>query len=81
MTSPDFIVPDRKNFNKQTITKELSRSLSHLKKSVENTNMEGIIPDLPMGPVTKLELLHFVLYHIQRHLIQMKKISSVLPGI
>jgi uncharacterized protein YndB with AHSA1/START domain len=80
MQSPDFIVPEKKNFDKQTITKELSWSLSQLKESVEKTDIYGLVTDLPMGPVTKLELLHFVLYHMQRHLIQMKKITSVLVG-
>lgn len=78
MTSPDFIVPDNKNFEKQSIIKELNRNLSQLKESVEKGDIYGLVEGLPMGSVTKLEMLHFVLYHIQRHLIQMKKITSAL---
>lgn len=78
MESPEFIVPEKKNFEKQSIIKELNQSLSQLKESVEKTDINGLVSGLPMGPVTKLELLHFVLYHMQRHLIQMKKITSAL---
>ena len=78
MTSPDFIVPDKKNFEKKIITTELNQALSQLKESVETGDIYALVEGLPMGPVTKLELVHFVLYHIQRHLIQMKKITSAL---
>jgi uncharacterized protein YndB with AHSA1/START domain len=78
MTSPDFIVPDKKNFVKHTMIKELNQALSQLKESGEKGDINGLVEGLPMGPVTKLEMLHFVLYHIQRHLIQMKKITSAL---
>jgi uncharacterized protein YndB with AHSA1/START domain len=78
MTSPDFIVPDNKNFEKRSIIKGLNQALSRLKESIENGDIYGLVEGLPMGPVTKLEMLHFVLYHIQRHLIQMKKITLAL---
>jgi hypothetical protein len=78
MVSPDFIVPDKKNFEKHTIIKELNQALSQLKESGETGDINGLVEGLPMGPVTKLEMLHFVLYHIQRHLIQMKKITMAL---
>ena len=78
MESPDFIVPEKKNFEKQSIIKELNRSLSKLKESVETTDIYSLVTSLPVGPVTKIELLHFVLYHMQRHLIQMKKITLAL---
>jgi len=78
MESPDFIVPEKKNFEKQSNIKELNRSLSKLKESVETTDIYSLVTSLPVGPVTKIELLHFVLYHMQRHLIQMKKITLAL---
>lgn len=81
MTSPDFIVPDKKNFEKKIIIKELNQALSQLKESVETGDIYALVEGLPMGPVTKLELLHFVLYHMQRHLIQMKKITSSLVNL
>jgi hypothetical protein len=39
-------------------------------------------PDILVGiddagsPVTKLEIIHFILYRTQRHLIQMRKITA-----
>jgi hypothetical protein len=76
--SPEFIVPENKNYNKEEVITTLQSSIDRLKKARTKVNLIEII-DLPMfGEVTKLELLHFVLYHTQRHNHQLKKILKTL---
>ena len=78
MQSPDFIVPEEGPYNKQTTIEELNKSFEQLKESTNNANLTEMADNLPLGPITKLEILHFVLYHTQRHLHQMKKMCDVL---
>jgi len=78
MKSPDFIVPENGPYEKQSISEELKNSFRLLKESAENANLTELVEGLPLGPITKLEILHFVMYHSQRHLHQMKKICKAL---
>jgi uncharacterized protein YndB with AHSA1/START domain len=77
MQSPQFIVPEKKEYDKQSLIKEFEAALSPLAR-LKNVNDNELITGLPLGPTTKLELLHFILYHLQRHLIQMKRITEAL---
>jgi hypothetical protein len=77
MHSPEFIVPENEHYNKEALIKEFEAALAPLTK-LKGVNGAEIITGLPLGEVTKLEILHFILYHIQRHLIQMKRITEAL---
>jgi hypothetical protein len=81
MKSPDFIVPEPGPNEKQTTIENLNKSLKHLKESTSNSNLTDMVDNLPLGAITKLEILHFVLYHTQRHLHQMKKIIDSMANI
>ena len=76
--SPDFIVPDNRVYDKQETINDLTRSFSKFKDSTENANLKSLVEGLPFGPVTKWEILHFVLYHSTRHLDQLKRIVADL---
>jgi hypothetical protein len=78
MKSPEFIVPEDVLYEKQAIYDELNNSFGHLEQSTTHAELPDLVEGLPLGPVTKLEILHFVLYHTQRHLNQMKKICEAL---
>jgi hypothetical protein len=78
MKSPEFIIPEEEIYKKQTSIEELNLSLKKLKENVNNTNLNDLVEGLPLGPTTKLELLHFVLYHTERHLHQMRKICAAV---
>ena len=80
MKSPDFIVPEEGPYEKQAITEELTNALMHLKESSVNANLSDLVKGLPLGDITKLEILHFVLYHTQRHRHQMNKICDALKN-
>ena len=45
-----------------------------LKDAAHAANLPELLNLPPIGELTKLELLHFVLYHTQRHIQQLKNI-------
>ena len=80
LTQPDFIVPEELIYEKQSSIEELNKSFNRFKESAGNANLDDLIEGLPLGPITKLEIVHFVLYHTQRHLHQMEKICAALSS-
>lgn len=78
MQSPDFIIPDDGPYQKQDTILALTASFEKMKEGTSKANLTELVKGLPFGDVTKLELLHFVLYHTQRHLQQLKKITEAL---
>jgi hypothetical protein len=80
MKSPAFILPEDIPYEKQFIFDELKNSTRQFKESTGLAYLPDLVEGLPLGPITKLEILHFVMYHSQRHLHQMKKISEALQN-
>jgi phage-related protein len=80
LTQPEFIRPEEQVYEKQSSIEELKASFSQFKESAANANLNDLIDGLPLGPITKLEIIHFVLYHTQRHLHQMKNICAALKN-
>lgn len=77
MESPEFIIPENKNYTKE----ELINDTENIRKETMNvlaTAKLDEIPTLqegnPLKDYTKLELLHFAVYHTQRHNRQIKNI-------
>jgi phage-related protein len=80
LEQPEFLVPEERMYEKTASIEELHTSFSRFKESAEKANVNDLIEGLPLGPITKLEIIHFVLYHTQRHLHQMKKICAALKN-
>ncbi len=80
MKSPEFIAPEEGPYVKQNVREELNKSFEQFKENATNINLNDIVEGLPLGAITKLEILHFVLYHTQRHLHQMNKINEALTN-
>lgn len=80
LTQPDFIIPEERIYEKQSSIEELNKAFSQFKESAGSANLNELIEGLPFGPVTKLEIIHFVLYHTQRHVNQMKRICEALKN-
>jgi DinB superfamily len=78
--SPQFIVPEEKDYNKEEIVEALKKSIERLQIIRDEIDLSEIISLPPFGEVTKLELLHFVLYHTKRHVHQLKNIIHVLQS-
>ena len=80
MQSPEFIVPEKMHYNKESLITEFEAALAPLTK-LKDVDANELITGLPLGPVTKLEIIHFIFYHLQRHLIQMKRITEALKTV
>lgn len=70
MDSPEFIIPEDKVFDKDKLVQSLTVLREALISAAKQSDLHTI-PDLPegnpLGGSTKLELLHFITYHTQRH--------------
>lgn len=72
--SPEFILPNQDGYKKEILIEDLQKSIGQL-IAVGNTVKLSQIISLPaFGEITKYELLHFVVYHTQRHIHQLEKI-------
>ena len=78
LTQPAFLIPEDQVYEKQSAMDELNASFSRFKENASGADLNELVEGLPLGPITKLEITHFVLYHTQRHLHQMKKICDAL---
>jgi hypothetical protein len=78
--SPEFIIPEEGSYNKDEIIESLKRSVERLQAARDKQNLPDVITLPPFGEITKLELLHFVLYHTMRHIHQLKNIIHPLKS-
>lgn len=78
--SPVFILPTEENCNKETLVKHFKNSAAQLKEAAKTVNLSEAITDPALGESTKLELMHFVLFHSQRHIHQLKNIYKAVKN-
>jgi len=76
--SPEFIVPEKKEYKKEAVVQQLENSIEQLRQLRTKANLYEIIMLPAFGEVTKFEILYFVLVHTQRHLRQLKNILSII---
>jgi hypothetical protein len=78
LKSPEFILPTKDSYDKEIVITDLKKSINELKEISENEDLFRIINHPVFGEVTKLELIHFVVYHTQRHIHQLKNIFKII---
>jgi len=78
LKSPDFIVPKAGTYNKESVLTALDRSNDSLRQKRAQVNLSEVIEFPAFGQITRLELFHFVLFHTQRHIHQLKNIIAHL---
>jgi len=81
MKSPDFIVPEDKDYNKEELTKPLEEAKNKMLEAMKkvNLNEDASLPEEhPLTGSTKLELVHFITYHTMRHNHQLRKIREAV---
>lgn len=78
--SPEFIRPKPDSYEKEGLISDLKKSIGQLKELRSKINLSEIISLPAFGEITKLELLHFVLYHTQRHIYQLKNIFQLIEN-
>jgi dihydrofolate reductase len=77
LRSPEFILPARDIYQKKLVIEKLGISIAQLRELSKHVNLFEMISHPIFGEVTKLELLHFVVYHTQRHIHQLKNIFAL----
>ena len=78
LQSPDFILPSEQVYDKEKLVTELQRSIDKVREVATTADPAEMLRLPIFGEVTKLELLHFIVYHTQRHIHQLKKIKTAL---
>ena len=72
--SPDFILPTQEVYERKMLIALLNRSVDRIREVSCQANLSEMINHPAFGDITKFEILHFVLFHTQRHIHQLKKI-------
>lgn len=78
MTSPDFIDPILKTYNKERLLAKLETIKGNISDAITTLDLEPTCTsfELPVyGGLTRLESVYFVIYHTMRHIQQLKKIK------
>ena len=78
--SPDFIVPTQDTYDREEVMARLKQSVQKMKEVSFPANLSEMINHPAFGDITKFEILHFVLYHTQRHIHQLEKIFLAVSG-
>ena len=78
LNAPEFIIPEDGPYEKDHSMQELKNAFNKLKEHAGKTDLDSLVEGLPLGSITKLEIVHFIFYHLRRHLIQMKRITEAL---
>ena len=76
--SPQFIWPEEGWYDKQLCIKAFSHSIETLREAASAFNLSEAITHPAFGEITKLELLHFIVVHTQRHLRQINKMITIM---
>ena len=76
--SPEFILPGQKSYDRQVLIERLERSIERIKQERVKADLSEIIDLVPLGTISKMELLHFVIYHTTRHIRQIKNILKTI---
>jgi hypothetical protein len=74
LQSPQFILPGQDTYVKQAVITRLSASFEHIIERSQTVDLHAMVDHPVFGEITKFEILHFVVYHTQRHIHQLKNI-------
>ena len=75
LKSPDFIIPEAKDYNKEDLLNTLRKLKSSLEEIIETADLDETCTafGLPtLGYLTRQEALAFVIYHTKRHIRQLE---------
>ena len=80
LQSPKFILPGKDSYNREELIEKLKNSFEQLKTLSNTVDLSETINHVVFGDVTKLEIVHFVVYHTQRHIHQLKNIFQTIAN-
>jgi hypothetical protein len=78
MTSPEFVRPENKSYEKEGLIKCLDGTLASIQEAIYSLDLTKtcLAFELPVsGFITRLEAIYFVIYHSKRHIHQLKNIA------
>jgi hypothetical protein len=81
MQSPDFVVPEEKEYDQQQLIHSLSGKINASKEAISNLDLSKTCTAFALPgsePYTRMEWIYFLIYHTQRHLHQLNKIKAGL---
>jgi len=78
MKSPAFIEPSEVFHDKETTLANFNNNFEALIKITPSANDNDVVKNTPFGDISKLELLHFFLFHSQRHLHQLQNMKPII---
>ncbi len=81
MKSPDFILPEEKEYEKAELEKSLTKTKDKIIEAAQKVDLAEIAPlpeQNPLNGSTKLELVHFLTYHTMRHNHQLRNIHGLV---
>jgi hypothetical protein len=80
LNSPDFIIPTDMHYDKEILIHELSQAkeIGVISRTLELSELCTAFAFPVLGNLTRLEVLNFYTYHIQRHIYQLNGISKKL---
>ena len=80
LQSPKFILPGLDTYNREELIEKLENSFARLKTLSNTVVLSETINHVVFGDITKLEIIHFVVYHMQRHIHQLKNIFKTVAN-
>lgn len=80
LRSPSFILPTQDSYEKKTLMARLQHSIEKITELSKETDLTEMINHVAFGDITKLEILHFVIYHTQRHTRQLENILHIVTN-
>lgn len=81
LVSPDFIDPKMMRYEKDAMIRFFTDTKAKMLQAAAELDLSMTCEDfgLPVfGKLTRVEWIAFVIYHIQRHTLQLKKIAAAL---
>jgi len=79
LQSPPDALPSGKEWDKEDLTNLVEKTTAAMSASIGAQNLSQICANFEfptVGPITKLEAVHFVIYHTERHVLQLKNIAK-----
>lgn len=78
LQAPSFVLPSENKYDKVSLLAAFRKSYENILTLAQKADLSAMINHSAFGDITKFEILHFVLYHTQRHTHQLEKIYKEL---
>jgi uncharacterized damage-inducible protein DinB len=80
LDAPDFIKPEGSTYSKDELLEELRTVRQKFRKAAETIDLEQLCLQVEnyLGPLTRMEVVYFVIFHTMRHLHQLRNMRHAL---